>query len=85
MIATIEKKFEALAALTGNDLDVGGSGVHVYLIALDEGAVTGINVVCLGESQLSCARLATCDSPAPIMIVSLRGSDRVIDNLVLSG
>ena len=62
MIATIEK-IEALAALTGNDLDVGGSGVHVYLIALNEGAVTGINVVCLGESQLSCVRLATRDSP----------------------
>jgi len=82
MIATIER-IEELAALTGNDLDVGGSGVHVYLIALDEGAVAGINVVCLGESQLSCVGLATCDSPAAI--VSLRGSDRVIDNLVLSG
>ena len=68
--------------LTGNDLDVGGSGVHVYLIALDEGAVTGIDVVCLGESQLSCVRLATCDSKTAI--VSFRGSDSVRDNLVLS-
>ena len=69
--------------LTGNDIGVGGVGEHVCLIALDKGAVTGIDVVRLGKSQLSCVRLVTGDDP--VAIVPLRGSDRITDNLVLSG
>jgi hypothetical protein len=50
------------------------------LIALDKGAVTGIDVVRLCESQLSCVRLVTGDDP--IASVPLRGSDRISDNLL---
>ena len=50
------------------------------MTALDKGAVTGIDVVRLGESQLSCVRLVTGDDP--VAIVPLRGSDRITDNLV---